>query len=202
MQQNTFAGPCIEPPPPKNVTVPSIVPENGLLHLLADVVVHDKRRADKESIIQVLAWEENVSAFPDGHGGWSRWPSCPSPTARMLPSVLLPSRLRGAAGGRCRQDLTLLPFKMGGGGQWGGMRHTRVFLVRVGIVKDSMMSRQGGGDGGKGGATETPGWCVQRWLRPIAMVSSRPGNGDACCNPILAMCDSVGGIMIIDFIRL
>jgi hypothetical protein len=83
-QQNPYAGPCIAPPPTKNVTVPSIVPKNGLLHLLVDVVVHDKRRADKESVIQVSAQEENATAFPYGRGGWSRWPSFPSPAAEML----------------------------------------------------------------------------------------------------------------------
>ncbi len=70
-QQKPFAGHCILPSPPKNDTVPSIVPKNGLLHLLVDVVVHDQRRADEESIIQVLVQEEHVTAFPDGRGGWS-----------------------------------------------------------------------------------------------------------------------------------
>ncbi len=68
-QQNPFVGPCIAPPPPKNVIVPSIVPKNGLLHSLADVVVHDKRRAHKESVIQMSAREENARVFPDGRGG-------------------------------------------------------------------------------------------------------------------------------------
>ncbi len=83
-QQNRFASPCIAPPPPKNITVPSIVPKNGLLRLLADVVFHDERRAEKESIIQVSAREENQMAFLDGCGRWSCWPSCPSPATGML----------------------------------------------------------------------------------------------------------------------
>jgi hypothetical protein len=84
VQQNPFAGPCIVLPPLKNITVPSIVPENGLLHLLANVVVHDAMRADKESIIQVSVQEENATAFPYSCGGWSCSPSCPSPAAGML----------------------------------------------------------------------------------------------------------------------
>jgi hypothetical protein len=32
--------------------------------------------------------------------------------------------------------------------------------ARVGIVKDSMMSWWGWDNGGKGSATETPGWCT------------------------------------------
>jgi hypothetical protein len=77
--------------------------------------------------------------------------------------------------------------------------------ARVGVVKDLMMSRQGGDNGsvgGKGGATKTLGWCARRWVRPIAMVSSCPGNGGACGNPILATCNFVGGIAIIDSDRL
>jgi hypothetical protein len=58
------------------------------------------------------------------------------------------------------------------------------------------------GNGGKGGAIETPGWCAQCWVRPIAMVSSRPGNGSACSNPIMATCNTVGSITIINSHRL
>jgi hypothetical protein len=72
------------PPPLKNVTDPSIVLKHSLLHLLANVVVHDKRRVDKESVIQVSAREENAMDFLDSHGEWSCWPFCPSPAAGML----------------------------------------------------------------------------------------------------------------------
>jgi hypothetical protein len=53
-QQDPVAtGPCIAPPPPGNVTIPSVASENGLLQLLADVVAHEEERRadDKEPII-------------------------------------------------------------------------------------------------------------------------------------------------------
>jgi len=53
-QQDPVAtGPCIPPPPPGNVTIPSVAPENGLLYLLADVVAHEEERRadDKEPIV-------------------------------------------------------------------------------------------------------------------------------------------------------
>jgi hypothetical protein len=72
--------------------------------------------------------------------------------------------------------------------------------ARVCVVKD--LSKRGGDNGGKGGAKETPGWCTRRRVRPIAMVSFRPGNGGACGNPILVTCDFFGGIVIIASNRL
>jgi hypothetical protein len=54
VQQDPIAtGPCIAPPPPGNITIPSVAPKNGLLHLLANVVAHKKERRanDKELII-------------------------------------------------------------------------------------------------------------------------------------------------------
>jgi hypothetical protein len=87
-----------------------------------------------------------------------------------------------------------------------GRNASRPHLMdRVGIMKDLMMSWRGGddgGDGGKGDATETPRWCAQRWVQPIGMVSSCPGDSSACINSILATCDSVGGITIINSDRL
>ena len=76
---------------------------------------------------------------------------------------------------------------------------------RIGIVKDSILRPRGGGGGGEeeensggigGAGGEKPGWYVERPVRPIGMVSS--GNRGVRDRPILATCDSAGGIAVVD----
>ena len=76
---------------------------------------------------------------------------------------------------------------------------------RIGIVRDSIVRPRGGGGGGEeeedgggvgGAGGGKPGWYMERPVRPIGMVSS--GNCGIRDKPILATCDSVGGIAVVD----
>jgi len=76
---------------------------------------------------------------------------------------------------------------------------------RIGIVRDSIVRPRVGGGGGEeeedsggvgGAGGEKPGWYMERPVRPIGMVSS--GNCGVRDKPILATCDSVGGIAVVD----
>ena len=75
---------------------------------------------------------------------------------------------------------------------------TPASYARTGIAKDSIVRRRGGGE--ESGTRGTSGWYMERPVRPIGMVSSHARQPRNCGigNSILATCDSVGGIAIIN----